>query len=56
VGSFSGSGRYVGRLHRINAIAVDSGGNLYIGEIEQSERVRKSMLVIADWPGYLGGT
>jgi DNA-binding beta-propeller fold protein YncE len=41
VGSFGGNGRYAGMLHWIDAIAVDSKGNVYTGEVEDGKRIQK---------------
>ena len=41
LGSFGGNGRYAGQLHWINAIATDSGGNIYTGEVEHAKRIQK---------------
>jgi hypothetical protein len=41
LGSFGGNGRYAGQLHWINAIAMDSRGNIYTGEVEQAKRIQK---------------
>jgi len=41
VGSFGGNGRYAGQLHWIDAIAVDSRGNIYTGEVEDGKRIQK---------------
>ncbi len=41
LGSFGGNGRYAGQLHWINAIAMDSNGNIYTGEVEQAKRIQK---------------
>jgi len=43
LGSFGGNGKYAGQLHWVNAIAVDSKGNLYTGEVEQAKRIQKFM-------------
>jgi DNA-binding beta-propeller fold protein YncE len=40
-GSFGGNGRYAGQLHWIDAIAVDSKGNVYTGEVEDGKRIQK---------------
>jgi DNA-binding beta-propeller fold protein YncE len=40
-GSFGGNGRYAGMLHWIDAIAVDSKGNVYTGEVEDGKRIQK---------------
>ena len=41
LGSFGGNGRYAGRLHWVNAIATDSFGNIYTGEVEHAKRIQK---------------
>jgi hypothetical protein len=41
VGSFGGNGRYAGQLHWIDAVAVDSHGNVYTGEVEDGKRIQK---------------
>ena len=41
VSSFGGNGRYAGQLHWIDAIAVDSKGNVYTGEVEDGKRIQK---------------
>jgi hypothetical protein len=41
LGSFGGNGKYAGQLHWVNAIAMDSKGNLYTGEVEQAKRIQK---------------
>jgi hypothetical protein len=41
LGSFGGNGRYAGQLHWINAIAMDSKGAIYTGEVEQAKRIQK---------------
>ena len=40
-GSFGGNGRYAGQLHWIDAVAVDSRGNVYTGEVEDGKRIQK---------------
>lgn len=44
-GSFGGNGRYAGQLHWIDAITVDSKGNLYTGEVEDGKRIQKFVLL-----------
>ena len=41
LGSFGGNGRYAGMLHWINAIGMDSKGNIYTGEVEHAKRIQK---------------
>jgi hypothetical protein len=40
-GSFGGNGRYAGQLHGIDAVGVDSKGNVYTGEVEDGKRIQK---------------
>jgi hypothetical protein len=47
LGSFGGNGRYAGQLHWINAIGVDTAGNIYTGEVEQAKRIQKFAPVAA---------
>jgi hypothetical protein len=47
VGSFGGNGRHAGMLHWIDAIKVDSRGNVYTGEVEDGKRVQKFVPVNA---------
>ena len=44
VSSFGGNGRYAGQLHWVDAITVDSKGNLYTGEVEDGKRIQKFVL------------
>ena len=41
VGSFGRQGRYAGEFHWVHAIAIDSRGNLYSGEVDSGKRVQK---------------
>ena len=41
IGSFGGNGRYAGQLHWVNAIGIDSEGNIYTGEVEHAKRIQK---------------
>ena len=41
LGSFGGNGRYAGQLHWVNAIGIDSDGNIYTGEVEHAKRIQK---------------
>jgi hypothetical protein len=43
-GSFGGNGRYAGQLHWIEAVAVDSKGNVYTGEVEDGKRIQNFVL------------
>ena len=44
LGSFGGNGKYAGQLHWIDAIAIDSKGNVYTGEVEDGKRIQKFLL------------
>jgi DNA-binding beta-propeller fold protein YncE len=48
VGSFGGNGRYAGQLHFPDAIAVDSTGNVYTGEVEDGKRIQKFVPVTGE--------
>ena len=48
LGSFGRNGRYAGMLHWINAVAIDSKGNIYTGEVEQAKRIQKFVPVMAN--------
>jgi DNA-binding beta-propeller fold protein YncE len=41
VGGFGRSGRQAGNFHWVHAIAVDSKGNVYTGEVDNAKRVQK---------------
>jgi len=47
LGSFGRNGKYAGQFHWINAIAMDSKGNIYTGEVEQAKRIQKFAPVMA---------
>ena len=47
LGYFGGNGRYAGTLHWINAVAMDSKGNIYTGEVEHAKRIQKFAPVMA---------
>lgn len=47
LGSFGGNGRYAGQLHWINAIGIDTRGNVYTGEVEQAKRIQKFVPVMS---------
>ncbi len=46
LGSFGRNGRYAGELHWINAIGIDTDGNVYTGEVEQAKRIQKFLPVM----------
>ena len=41
VGSFGRPGRYAGEFHWVHAIAIDSNGNVYAGDVDTGKRVQK---------------
>jgi sugar lactone lactonase YvrE len=41
VGSIGDNGRMAGMFHFIDAIATDSKGNIYTGEVETGKRIQK---------------
>ena len=41
VGSIGDNGRMAGVFHFIDAIATDSQGNIYTGEVETGKRIQK---------------
>jgi sugar lactone lactonase YvrE len=41
VGSIGDNGRMAGMFHFIDAIAADSNGNIYTGEVETGKRIQK---------------
>ena len=47
LGGFGRNGTYAGQFHWINAIAMDSKGNIYTGEVEENKRIQKFVPVIA---------
>jgi hypothetical protein len=47
LGYFGGNGRLAGQLHFPNAVATDSRGNIYTGEVDTGKRIQKFMPVIA---------
>ena len=48
VGSIGDNGRMAGQFHWIDAIAIDSKGNLYTGEVDTGKRVQKFILTNGD--------
>ena len=44
VGVFGGAGRWAGQFYGAHNLAVDSGGNLYVGETYEGKRVQKFVL------------
>jgi hypothetical protein len=47
LGSFGSNGKYAGQFHWINAVGIDSTGNIYTGEVEQAKRIQKFVPVQA---------
>jgi len=47
LGSFGSNGKYAGQFHWINAVGIDSDGNIYTGEVEQAKRIQKFVPVLA---------
>jgi sugar lactone lactonase YvrE len=48
VGFIGDNGRMAGQFHWIDAIAMDSRGNIYTGEVDTGKRVQKFVLTNAD--------
>ena len=48
LGGFGRNGTYADQLHWINAIAMDSKGNIYTGEVEENKRIQKFVPVMAN--------
>lgn len=48
LGSFGRNGGYAGELHWVNAIGIDTDGNIYTGEVEHAKRIQKFLPVMAD--------
>jgi hypothetical protein len=48
IGSFGRNGTYAGQFHWINAIVMDSKGNIYTGEVEENKRIQKFAPVAAN--------
>jgi hypothetical protein len=48
IGSFGRNGTYAGQFHWINAIVMDSKGNIYTGEVEENKRIQKFVPVMAN--------
>ena len=47
LGHFGGNGRLAGQLHFPNAVAIDSRGNIYTGEVDTGKRIQKFAPVMA---------
>jgi hypothetical protein len=47
-GLIGDNGRMAGQFHWIDAIAMDSKGNLYTGEVDTGKRVQKFVLTNGD--------
>jgi hypothetical protein len=48
LGSFGRNGTYAGQFHWINAIVMDSKGNIFTGEVEENKRIQKFVPVMAN--------
>ena len=48
LGGFGRNGTYAGQFHWINAIAMDSKGNIYTGEVEENKRIQKFVPVMTN--------
>jgi hypothetical protein len=48
VGEIGDHGRMAGQFHWIDAIAIDSKGNMYTGEVDSGKRVQKFILTNGD--------
>ena len=48
VGEIGDNGRMAGQFHWIDAIAIDSKGNMYTGEVDSGKRVQKFILTNGD--------
>ena len=48
IGHFGRNGTYAGQFHWINAIVIDSKGNIYTGEVEENKRIQKFVPVLAN--------
>ncbi len=47
LGYFGSNGKYAGQLHWINAVGIDSKGNIFTGEVEEAKRIQKFVPVVA---------
>jgi hypothetical protein len=47
-GSIGDNGRMAGMFHWIDAVAMDSQGNIYTGEVDTGKRVQKFTLMNGD--------
>ena len=47
-GSIGDNGRMAGYFHWIDAIAMDSRGNVYTGEVDTGKRIQKLVLMNGD--------
>jgi hypothetical protein len=47
LGHFGGQGRLAGQLHFPNAVAMDSRGNIYTGEVDTGKRIQKFVPVMS---------
>jgi hypothetical protein len=47
LGYFSGKGRLAGQMEFPDSIAIDKGGNIYVGEVDSGKRIQKFAPVLA---------
>ena len=48
LGGFGRNGTYAGQFHWVNALAMDSKGNIYTGEVEENKRIQKFVPIMAN--------
>ena len=48
LGYFSGKGRLAGQMEFPDSIAIDKGGNIYVGEVDSGKRIQKFAPVLTD--------
>jgi hypothetical protein len=48
LGYFSGKGRLAGQMEFPDSIAIDKGGNIYVGEVDSGKRIQKFAPVLKD--------
>jgi len=47
LGYFSGKGRLAGQMEFPDSIAIDKGGNIYVGEVDSGKRIQRFAPVLA---------
>jgi glyoxylase-like metal-dependent hydrolase (beta-lactamase superfamily II) len=55
VDTFGGAGRWAGQFYGAHNLAVDSAGNLFIGETYEGKRIQKFTLLRPETPAGYGG-